>query len=144
MKTAEKILEKVRDELLKQLHPMIHTKGYPSEAVPKGTILEIPQLLKDEISSLLEAEEKESYYVFPNNEEIKKAADEYEHKAAEMKRKIGNYKVCHPYHMNKEVIGYWDGHYWSFWYDKEINGGMFDDDDLNWINEELYKIPHKS
>ena len=59
MKTAQKILEKVRDELLKQLHPMIHTNGYPSEAVPKGTILEIPQLLKDEISILLEVEKKD-------------------------------------------------------------------------------------
>ncbi len=54
MEQIEKILEKVRDELLKQLHPMVHTNGYPSEAVPKGTILEIPALLKKEIAALYE------------------------------------------------------------------------------------------
>jgi len=41
----EEIIEACRDELLKQLHPMLHTNGYPSEAVPKGTILELPALM---------------------------------------------------------------------------------------------------
>ena len=76
MKTAQKILEKVRDELLKQLHPMIHTNGYPSEAVPKGTILEIPQLLKDEISSLLEAGENDKQ-LHLTDEEIEEWAEKW-------------------------------------------------------------------
>ncbi len=35
-----------RDELLKQIHLMKHTNGYPSWVVPKGTILELPSLMK--------------------------------------------------------------------------------------------------
>lgn len=34
-----------RKELLKQLFNMLHTNGYPSEAVPKATILSLPQLM---------------------------------------------------------------------------------------------------
>jgi hypothetical protein len=47
-------------------------------------------------------------------------------------RKIGYYKVCHPYSMTEEAIGYWDGKYWSF---EDIPYGQFDDDELQWINE---------
>lgn len=41
--------------------------------------------------------------------------------------------------MDKEVEGYWDGARWRFNDDAGIesqNVGNFDDDDLNWINEE--------
>lgn len=54
-------------------------------------------------------------------------------------RQKGYYKVCHPYYMDKEVEGYWDGARWRFNDDAGIesqNVGNFDDDDLNWINEE--------
>lgn len=49
-------------------------------------------------------------------------------------RKIGYYRVCHPFYMNKETIGFWNGEYWKF---REIDSdfGFFDDDDLNWIDE---------
>ena len=35
-----------QEELLKHLFPMVHKNGYPSEAVPKGTILELDKLMK--------------------------------------------------------------------------------------------------
>jgi len=57
-----------------------------------------------------------------------------------MKRKIGYYKVCHPYSMTDETLGYWDGEWWRFLNDpliKSEDGGMFDDDELQWINEIL-------
>lgn len=44
---CEEQREKVREGLLKQLHPMIHKNGYPSEAVPKATILEIVELINE-------------------------------------------------------------------------------------------------
>ena len=47
----EQTILECRDELLKQLHPMIHINGYPSEAVPKATILELPALLRVKIKS---------------------------------------------------------------------------------------------
>ena len=47
-------------------------------------------------------------------------------------RKIGYYKVCHPYHMSKEVVGYWNGKRWKF---KDTGKRLFEDDDLNWIEE---------
>ena len=34
-----------RDELLKQTHSVTFKNGYPTEAVPKGTILELPALM---------------------------------------------------------------------------------------------------
>ena len=43
----EMIIEEVRDELLKHCFPMFHGNRYPSDAVPKGTILELPALLKN-------------------------------------------------------------------------------------------------
>ncbi len=39
------IIEQCRDELLKQCLPMVHVNRYPSEAVPKGTILSLPALM---------------------------------------------------------------------------------------------------
>lgn len=51
-------------------------------------------------------------------------------------RKKGNYTVCHPYRMSKEVIGYWDGKWWRF---EDTGNDEFDDDDLNWIDERKLK-----
>jgi len=48
-------------------------------------------------------------------------------------RKIGYYKVCHPYSMSESTIGYWDGKWWSF---EDIPNGKFEDDDLQWIGVE--------
>jgi hypothetical protein len=53
-------------------------------------------------------------------------------------RKIGYYNVCHPYSMSESVVGYWDGKWWRFKDDPDIisaDGGMFDDDDLMWIDD---------
>lgn len=52
------------------------------------------------------------------------------------KRKIGYYKVCHPYSMTEEAIGYWDGSYWKF---DDLPDGEFDDDELQWIDEKQIK-----
>lgn len=53
-----------------------------------------------------------------------------------MERKKGNYKVCHPYSMSEETIGFWNGIYWKFCNDKTFGG--FNDDDLQWIDETWY------
>jgi hypothetical protein len=42
----ERTIIECTNELLKHLFPMIHANGYPSEAVPKATILELPALLR--------------------------------------------------------------------------------------------------
>lgn len=39
-------VESVKKELLKQVFPMIHRNGYPSEAVPKATILSLDVLMR--------------------------------------------------------------------------------------------------
>ncbi len=51
-------------------------------------------------------------------------------------RKVGYYKVCHPYSMTEETIGYWDGSYWKF---DDLPNGEFDDDELQWIDEKIIK-----
>jgi hypothetical protein len=46
--TAEvfkRVVEYVRDELLKQLLPIQYENGYPAEAVSKATVLSLPQLV---------------------------------------------------------------------------------------------------
>ena len=54
-----------------------------------------------------------------------------------MKRKKGSYKVCHPFSMCEETIGYWNGKWWVF---KDTGkDSYFEDDDLNWIKEEQYQ-----
>lgn len=45
-KKRDDVVKEVQNELLKQLHFMVHTNGYPSEAVPKATILSLPALMK--------------------------------------------------------------------------------------------------
>ena len=40
----EEIIEQCKEELLKHCFVMRHTNGYPAEAVPKATILELPAL----------------------------------------------------------------------------------------------------
>lgn len=60
-----------------------------------------------------------------------------------MERELGYYEVCHPYSMTEKTKGYWDGKWWRFYNDIRINssdGGMFDDDDLQWINETVMNI----
>ena len=52
-----------------------------------------------------------------------------------MNRSIGYYEVCHPYFMDKKVIGHWDGVKWTI----PNIGGPFDDDELNWIKEKRIK-----
>ena len=52
-KLATEILESVRDELLKQTHPMKHTNGYPSYAIPKGTIIDMIPLCRKIVESKL-------------------------------------------------------------------------------------------
>ncbi len=42
----EQIVNEIRDALLKQTFLMSHENGYPSEAVPKATILSLPALMK--------------------------------------------------------------------------------------------------
>ena len=42
----EETIGKVKEELLKQTFLMSHNNSYPSEAVPKATILELEALLK--------------------------------------------------------------------------------------------------
>lgn len=39
-------VEDCKTELLKQMFLMVHRNGYPSEAVPKATILSLHQLVK--------------------------------------------------------------------------------------------------
>lgn len=41
----KQVMEYTRDELLKQMFLMSHENGYPSMAIPKATVLELPQLL---------------------------------------------------------------------------------------------------
>lgn len=46
LKFRELIIKECQEELLKHLFPMTHKNGYPSEAVPKATILELDKLMK--------------------------------------------------------------------------------------------------
>jgi len=63
---ATEILESIKDELLKQTHPMKHTNGYPSYAVPKGTIIDmIPLCRKVVESKLLSFHEQASKDMYP-------------------------------------------------------------------------------
>lgn len=41
-----KVIKECQEELLKHLFPVTHLNGYPVEAVPKATILELDKLLK--------------------------------------------------------------------------------------------------
>lgn len=50
---AEELLNFMKDCLLKHLHVMKHTNNYPSEAVPKATILELPKLYAKEVEDKL-------------------------------------------------------------------------------------------
>lgn len=68
--SGEKIVELCRDELLKHLHPMMHLNEYPSEAVPKATILSLPALMK----SHLKPTPTEPSQVWPTVKEIRDAA----------------------------------------------------------------------
>lgn len=54
-------------------------------------------------------------------------------------RKRGRYKVCHPYSMSRGVIGLWCGRHWKFNESDIEDGCLFDDDDLQWINEKRIK-----
>jgi hypothetical protein len=38
-------MDNVKNELLKQCHLMVYDNGYPSEAVPKATILSLKELM---------------------------------------------------------------------------------------------------
>jgi len=50
-------------------------------------------------------------------------------------RLIGYYKVCHPYYMDKPVLGYWTGEEWII---PEVEFDViYEDNDLNWIGTEL-------
>ena len=42
----QKTVIECKEQLLKQLFNMRHTNGYPSDAVPKATILSLPELMK--------------------------------------------------------------------------------------------------
>ena len=46
LSSRESVVNECRDELLKQLFKVFHTNGYPIEAVPKATILSLPQLMR--------------------------------------------------------------------------------------------------
>ncbi len=43
--SRESIVYECRRELLKQMFLMSYSNGYPSEAVPKATVLSLPQLM---------------------------------------------------------------------------------------------------
>lgn len=50
---VDKIVEIVKTQLLKQCHLMVHHEnGYPSEAVPKATILSLSALVSKALSGL--------------------------------------------------------------------------------------------
>lgn len=46
LSSREDVVNECRDELLKQLFKVFHTNGYPIEAVPKATVLSLPQLMR--------------------------------------------------------------------------------------------------
>lgn len=46
LSSRESIVNECRDELLKHLFKVFHTNGYPIEAVPKATVLSLPQLMR--------------------------------------------------------------------------------------------------
>ena len=45
----DEVLLKCKEGLLKQALPMVHINGYPSDAVPKSTILSLVELVKPSI-----------------------------------------------------------------------------------------------
>ena len=49
--SGEKVVELCRDELLKQMHPMMHVNEYPCQAVPQATILALPALMKSHLTA---------------------------------------------------------------------------------------------
>ena len=57
-----KIIELCKDELLKHLFPMKHSNGYPCEAVPKATILELPALMGNHLKSQPVKEEQDQMH----------------------------------------------------------------------------------
>ena len=46
LSSRESVVNECRDELLKHLFKVFHTNGYPIEAVPKATVLSLPQLMR--------------------------------------------------------------------------------------------------
>ena len=46
LSSRESVVNECRDELLKQLFKVFHTNGSPIAAVPKATVLSLPQLMR--------------------------------------------------------------------------------------------------
>jgi len=58
-KQIEQIVEAVKNELLKQMLLMTHENNYPSEAVPKATILSLLPLCRTALSTITLSQPKQ-------------------------------------------------------------------------------------